>query len=97
MLDAKTPENWEDWDRKQTVHTSSSGLSGCAVGCSELEESQPARRAPPEESPVALESLAQLELGGGAVQTVILLFKHLDQIPLCLVQTQSPTGVTPAL
>lgn len=96
MLDAKTAENWEDWDMKQTVHTSSE-LSGCATGCSELEEAQPARRASSEESPAALESLAQLDLGGGAVQTVILLFKHLDQIPLCLVQTQSPTRVTPAL
>lgn len=95
MLDAKTPENWEGWDMKQTVHRSSSGLG--AMGCSELEEAQPARRAPPEESSAALESLAQLELGGGALQTVILLFRHLDQIPLCLVQTQSPTGVTPAL
>lgn len=35
------------------------------MGCSELEEAQPARRASPEESPAALESLAQLELGGG--------------------------------
>lgn len=80
MLDAKTAENWEDWDMKQTVHTSSE-LSGCATGCSELEEAQPARRASSEESPAALESLAQLELGGGAVQTVILLFKHLGSNP----------------
>lgn len=35
------------------------------MGYSELEEAQPARRASPEESPAALESLAQLELGGG--------------------------------
>lgn len=41
---------------KQTAHSSSSGLSGCAMGCSELEEAQPARRASPEKSPAALES-----------------------------------------
>lgn len=79
---------------EQAVRSSSSGLSGCAMGCAELQEAQPARRASPEESPAALESL---ELAGGAVQIVTLLFKHLDQIPLCLVQTQSPTGATPAL
>lgn len=93
VLGAKTPDNWEDrYETNCAKQLIASQLPVHGALPAGGEAQAPRWRVSPEETqhhgtlsaetPAVLGPPAQPVLGGSAVRIVILMFKHLDQIPL---------------